>query len=159
MNADYRDNYSYPNEEIIDDPEALEVKKTIRVVLVEPGKLAREAEIGTKLEDLQAAVGGGWIETFYPFESDEMVCVVVDDEGKLNGSLPNRAVYEPDGRIEDIIFGPFFICDCSKESFGSLSPEQIEKYKEKFYQPEHFYMVGGEILAEKYTPVAEKGAR
>ena len=159
MNTDFRNNYPYPNEEIIDDPEALETKDTIRVVLVEPGKLAREAEIGTELEDLQAAVGGGWIETFYPFESDEMVCVVLDDEGKLNGSLPNRAIYDEKGHVEDIIFGPFFICDCSTEEFGSLSEEQVERYKKKFEKPEHFYMMDGEIFASQYTPHAERGER
>ena len=45
----------------------------IRVVYVEPGRIAREAEIGTELSDLQAAVGG-FIETYYPFE--EEVCIV-----------------------------------------------------------------------------------
>ena len=45
----------------------------IKVVYVEPGKLAREAEIGTELSDLQSAVGG-LIEAYYPF--DEPVCIV-----------------------------------------------------------------------------------
>lgn len=37
-------------------------EQSIRVVLVEPGKYAREAEIGTELSDLQE-VCGGWIQT------------------------------------------------------------------------------------------------
>ena len=40
---------------------------TIQVVLVEPGKLARIAEVGTTLEAMQQAVGGD-IEAYYPFE-------------------------------------------------------------------------------------------
>jgi len=40
-------------------------KETIRVVYCEPGKLARIKEIGTELEDLQRAVGGGLIEAYY----------------------------------------------------------------------------------------------
>ena len=43
--------------------------------MVEPGKLAREADIGTDLSDLQRAVGGGLIDTYYPFE--EMTCIVL----------------------------------------------------------------------------------
>lgn len=46
---------------------------TIRVVLVEPGKLARIAQIGTTLEAMQQAVGGD-IEAYSPFE--EQVCIV-----------------------------------------------------------------------------------
>ena len=132
-------------------------KETIRVVLVEPGKLAREAEIGTDLSDLQAAVGGRFIETFYPF--DELCVLVCDDEGKLNGSAPNRAIRGKNGKVEDIIFGSFFICDCSSEDFGSLNEEQVKHYKKMFDKPEHFYMMDGEIIASQYTPHAGRGER
>ena len=69
-------------------------EKKIKVVLLEPGKLARTAEIGTSIEDLQNAVDG-LIEPFYPFE--EQVCIVCNDEGKINGMLPNRSVKNKDG--------------------------------------------------------------
>ena len=121
----------------------------IRVVYVEPGRLAREAEIGTELEDLQAVVGG-FIETYYPFE--EEVCIVCDDEGKFDGALPNRAVRNEDGRIMDVIFGPFFICDCRGEEFGSLTDEQIQKYTDMFRLPERFARVDEEILAVQFDP-------
>ena len=51
----------------------MENEKKIKVVLLEPGKLARTAEIGTSLEDLQKIVEG-LIEAYYPFE--EQVCIV-----------------------------------------------------------------------------------
>ena len=51
-------------------------KEQITVVICEPGKLARVANIGTELKDLQAVVGGN-IETFYPYE--EQVCNVSKD--------------------------------------------------------------------------------
>ena len=95
-----------------------EQREKIRVVYCEPGQLARITEIGTELANLQQAVGGGLIETFYPFE--EEVCIVCNDEGKFNGMRPCRAVYGEDGKMMDIIFGPFFICDCSPENFASL---------------------------------------
>ena len=229
--------------------------RTIDVVLVEPGKLARPAKITATLEGMQAVVGGD-IEPFYPFE--EQVCIVCNEEGKLIGLPLNRAVYayeeqqvdmtygelaaqfraqersgtgrhmlgyivftedsftEPyteeqrtyvvssdnkafkpnmggysiyasslDGvdkmvRLEaymaaehggkdgwkvercytevqtremfDIIAGTFFICDCSGESFGSLSEDQLKKYTEMFKQPERFLRINGEILALPYSP-------
>ncbi len=131
------------------EPDIMEKKQTIRVVYVEPGKLAREAEIGTELEDLQAAVGG-WIETYYPF--DEACVIVCDDEGKYDGALPNRAVYGKDGKVMDILFGPFFICDCSGEEFGSLTDEQVQKYTDMFRRPERFVMAGGDIKVSQYDP-------
>ena len=128
----------------------MDENKTKKVVYVEPGKTARVIELGTALEDLQAAVGGN-IEPFYPF--DEAVCIVCNDEGKYNGMLPNRAVYGENGEIMDIIFGSFFICDCSEESFGSLSDEQIKRYKEKYQNPERFFQVNNKIVAIPYKPI------
>ena len=132
-------------------------EENIRVVMVEPGKYAREEVIGTDIYELQNAVGGGLIDACYPFE--ELVCIVCNDEGKINGMRPNRALRADDGRIYDVICGPFFICDCSTENFGSLTDEQVERYKEMFKDPEHFYMVDGEIIASRYTPRSEKEAR
>ena len=51
-------------------------EKKIKVVLCEPGKVARVAEIGTELSDLQRVVGG-LIEPYYPFE--EQVCIVCNE--------------------------------------------------------------------------------
>lgn len=236
------------------DPAQMPVQqqKTISVVLVEPGKLARVADIDASLEGLQKIVKGD-IAPFYPFE--EQVCIVCNDEGKINGMPLNRAVYaepeqidmtygelcksfreaedcgqhmlgyivftedsfdrpysersrtyavssnnkafqsgmggysiygscldgtDPCVRLEgymasekggengwkiercytkeqtkemiDIIAGPCFICDCSGESFGSLSEEQQRKYTEMFRKPEHFFMMGEAIKAVPYTP-------
>ena len=125
----------------------------IRVVLVEPGKYAREAEIGTSLSELQE-VCYGLIQTFYPFE--EMVCIVCNDEGKINGMPLNRAIKDTEtGELIDIIAGPFFICDCSTENFGSLSQEQMDRFLEQFKNPERFYRIDGEIVAVPYEPKAK----
>lgn len=227
---------------------------TIKVVLVEPGKLARQAEIPATLEGMQAVVKGS-IEPFYPFE--EEVCIVCNEEGKITGMPLNRAVYseeiitdmsysemagkfyeaerngsgqhltgyivfsqdsfkepykeaartyvvssnnkafmpgmggysiygsamdgsDPCVRLErymqdekggadgwkiercymkeseremiEIMAGPFFVCDCSGESFGSLNDHQLKKYTELFKQPERFARVNGEIVAVPYNP-------
>ena len=125
----------------------------IRVVYCEPGRPARVTQIGTALEDLQKAVGG-LIEAYYPFE--EEVCIVCNDEGKLNGMSANRAIYDEEHNIQDIIFGPFFVCDCSTPEFGSLSEEQTERYRRMFESPEHFIRLDGKIHALPYTPAAER---
>lgn len=129
---------------------AIVTPNTIRVVLVEPGKLARIAEVGTTLDAMQRTVGGD-IEAYYPFE--EQVCIVCNEEGKINGLPLNRAIRDEDtGDIADIIAGTFFICDCSGESFGSLSQEQQKRYLEKYRLPERFFRIGENIEAVPYRP-------
>ena len=127
-------------------------RETIRVVYCEPGRLAQVKEIGTELEDLQRAVGGGLIETFYPFEDEMNAVVVCNDEGKFNGMRPCRAFYGEDGKMMDIVFGPFFICDCSGENFASLSDEKLQHFAEQFRYPEHYLRIDGELKAVRYDP-------
>ena len=123
---------------------------TIQVVLVEPGKLARIAEIGTTLDAMQRTVGGS-IEAYYPFE--EQVCIVCNDEGKINGLPLNRAIRDAETHeIVDAIAGTFFICDCSGESFGSLSSEQQKRYLEKYCLPERFFRSRDGIESVPYKP-------
>ena len=123
---------------------------TIRVVLVEPGRLARIAEVGTALDAMQRTVGG-CIEAYYPFE--EQVCIVCNEEGKINGLPLNRAIRDADtGDMADIIAGTFFICDCSGESFGSLSTEQQKRYLEKYRLPERFFRSKDGIESAPYKP-------
>jgi len=124
-------------------------EEMIRVVLLEPHQMAKTVEIENTLEGLQSVVKGD-IEPFYPFE--EEVCIICNDEGKINGMEPNRAVYDDDHNMVDVIFGPCFICDCRGENFGSLSKEQIEKYTDMFRRPEYIFKSGGEIQAVPYTP-------
>ena len=124
-------------------------EETIRVILLEPHQMARTVEVKNTLEDLQALVKGN-IEPFYPFA--EEVCFICNDEGKINGMEPNRAIYDEDHNMIDVLFGPGFICGCSGENFGSLSDEQIERYTEMFKRPEYIFKAGGEIQAVPYTP-------
>ena len=102
------------------------------------------------LHAMQQTVGGD-IEAYYPFE--EQVCIVCNEEGKINGLPLNRAIRDADtGDIADIIAGTFFICDCSGESFGSLSKEQQKRYLEKYRLPERFFRIGENIEAVPYRP-------
>lgn len=125
-------------------------EETIKVVLLQPGKLAKAVEIDSSLEGMQQAVGGGLIEAVYPFE--EEVCLVCNEEGKINGMRPNRALYDDDHKMIDIICGPAFICDCRGENFGSLSEEQLNRYGKQFRYPETFFRTGDGIKTVPYNP-------
>jgi hypothetical protein len=49
----------------------------------------------------------------------------------------------------DIAHGNIIICGLGEEDFASLQGELLEKYLEKFKQPETFVKIGGDILAIK----------
>ena len=102
----------------------------IKVILLEPGKLARTAEIDSSLEAMQRIVGG-YIEPYFPF--DESVCIICNEEGKINGMEPNRSVKDENGNLIDFIFGPAFLCGCKGEDFDSLSEKQIARYLKMFH--------------------------
>ncbi len=127
---------------VLYDAEA--VRDTMTVLLVEPNQHPRPVEIGTELEDLQKAVGG-YIEVVYPFE--DQVGLIVNEEGKLDGLPLNRALRDDSGEIYDIIAGTFLVVGLTEEDFGSLSPEQIKTYEEKFHSPEAFIRMGRGIMA------------
>ena len=121
----------------------------ITVVYLEPDKLAQVKIIENTLESMQKLVGGGNIETFYGIDAP---CVIVcNDEGKLNGMTLNRSIRK-NGKIVEVISGPFFICDASGPNFKSLSKELIDKYIRQFRFPELFFMVNNEICAIPYNP-------
>ena len=120
------------------------VKETMTVLLVEPEKYPRPVEIGTDLEDLQKAVGG-YIEVTYPF--DEQVGLVMNEEGKLEGLPLNRAIRDDDGQICDVVAGSFLVVGLTEESFGSLTPDQMQKFEQQFHQPEVFIHMGKGVMA------------
>ena len=140
---------SYGFREVLFEPvDARKAAHTIKVVLLEPGKLAKVADIDASLYGMQRVVGGN-IEVYYPFE--EEVCIVCNEEGKINGMSLNRAIYDGNEMVE-IIAGPCFICDCSGENFRSLSDEQLKRYSRQFKYPEEFIKMNGEIKAIPFTP-------
>ena len=125
----------------------------ISVLLVEPNKYPKMIEIDDTLEVMQTVVGGD-IEEYMPFEDE--VAIICNEEGKITGMAPNRAVYEENSReMLDIICGKFFIvyAPFEAERFQSLPPDLAEKYREKFKYPERFMRVNNEIVAVPFKPV------
>ncbi len=119
-------------------------KGLMDVLLVKPGMYPQTVQIGGDLADLQKAVGGD-IEAVYPY--NEPVALIVNDEGKLNGSELNRALRDDEGQIYDIVAGDFLVVGLGEENFASLSPELMEKFKKEFHQPEMFVRMGRSVMA------------
>ena len=68
-------------------------------------------------------------------------------QNTLNLAL-NRGLRDEDGQIYDIVSGAFFLCGAPADSdhCTSLTPEQIERYEERFHTPEMFWGMDGRIV-------------
>ena len=117
---------------------------TITVLVVEPGKEPYEKEIDSGLSSLQHEVGG-YIQAVYPYE--EPVAIICNEEGKFEGLPLNRALRDDDGDIYDIVAGTFLVVGLTDDSFGSLTPEQMQQFTERFKTPEQFAKLGDRIVA------------
>ena len=115
------------------------------VLIVEPGKKPRKAEIDGSLEGMQKVVGG-YIQAIYSFE--DPVALICNEEGKILDIPFNRALRDEDGDIYDIVSGTFFLCSAppDSDSFEGLSDELMEKYSQMFCYPEMFLKVDGMIV-------------
>lgn len=102
---------------------------TIKILIVEPGKVPYAADIPAGLKSLQQQVGG-LIQVLYPFA--DPVAVICNDEGKLIGLPWNCPLFDEDGNIYDILVGTFLVVGLTKDDFGSLTEEQIREYTEVF---------------------------
>lgn len=104
-------------------------EKEIRVLEVKPHEYPKEFMLENSLEAMQEAVGG----LIDIIDLEEDTCILLNDEGKLIGLEGNRRFYD------DIIVGNFYICGSDEEgNLTSLTDEQMEKYKEIFYEPQEF---------------------
>ena len=114
------------------------------VLKIMPGRKPERVSIPHTLESMQELVGG-CIQAIYPYE--DPVAIVCNEEGKLMGMEPNRAVRDPDtNEITDIICGNFFVCGLGEEDFCSLTEEQATKYSKLFHSPEVFLWNGTNLV-------------
>lgn len=117
------------------------------VLKLSPGCKPEVIRIPHKLEAMQSLVGGT-IEATYPYQ--DQVAIVCNEEGKLLGQEPNRAIRDPDtGEIIDVICGTFFICGLTEDDFGSLTDNQIAYYSKLFEYPELFLWNGSRLVVLK----------
>ena len=121
----------------------------MKVLLLEPGKIARQAEIDHTLEAIQSVVGGT-ITAVYPFA--EPAVVVANDEGLLQGLPLNRELAD-----NVILAGTCFICGLSEESFADLPDDLMERFLRQFYYPQIFVRVNDDIVPISYDPDEGEG--
>lgn len=128
--------------------------KTISVLLIQPEKYPKMIEIEDSLEAMQAVVGGD-IEEYMPFEDE--VAIICNEEGKVNGLPLNRAIYDSDHQMIDIMAGDFFIAyaPISSEKFLSLPDDMAKKYSEKFHYPENFFRTEDGVKAVPFKPISK----
>ena len=117
----------------------------MKVLMIEPGKKPRKAEIDGSLQGMQQVVGG-YIQAIYPFE--DPVALICNEEGKILDLPFNRALRDEDGDIYDIVSGTFFLCSAppDSDSFEDLSDELMERYSLMFCYPEMFLKNNGVII-------------
>jgi hypothetical protein len=78
------------------------------------------------------------------------------------GKPLNRAIYDEDsGKMIEIMAGDFLIvyAPATSENYESLPPELNRKYKLKFYYPQTFLRINGEIKAIPYRPKKDEPER
>ena len=119
------------------------------VLIVPPMQEPYIKEISTGLEALQKEVGGR-IEVVYPFA--EPVGLICNDEGKNERMELNRALYDAEDNMYDIIAGTFVLAGLSGDNFGSLDKDQIKQFSERFAKPEMFMRINGKITAVEVKP-------
>ena len=101
----------------------------MKILIVEPGRHPRAAEIPHTLEQMQKTVGG-YIQAVLPW--DDPVALICDEEGLLKQSMFNRIVAP-----EVAIFGTFFLCGLGEEDFTDLPDDLMEKYSNMLYDPQY----------------------
>ena len=138
--------YNQTDEQINNEPPE---KDTITVLVVEPMQEPYTKEIPKGLEALQKEVGG-LIDITYPFA--EPATLICNDEGKINRMELNRALYDAEGEIYDIVAGPFVIAGISGENITGLDDEQIKRFSKHFQQPEVFVKINDKIAAIPTKP-------
>ena len=100
----------------------------IKGILIRPGNVPEVIEFKEGYKELQRLVEG-YFEMPALFDD---VDVVLNEEGKFNGSDPNRLLYYK-GQLIDILFGNIVIVDANEEGETiSLSEEKINKYMKIF---------------------------
>jgi len=126
-----------------EDSTQKESKEKIDVLLVEPGKYPKMVTMDSGLESLQKAVEGV-IQAVYFW--DDPVALICNDDGKVNGLRANRAIYDEDGEMVDIICGNFLITGLGEGDFASIPKDMQEKYEKMFHHPEAFFKLAGRIV-------------
>ncbi|HHU84356.1 MAG TPA: DUF3846 domain-containing protein [Clostridiales bacterium] len=107
-------------------------EKTMKVVILEPGKAARTTEISTAPEGINNIIKEG-----YQLSQvlDDDVVLIYNAEGHIRHLPFNRFFFTKNGKLVAIVAGTALICGITNNGFGSLSDEEVKYYLSKFKHP------------------------
>lgn len=131
----------------------------IKAVFCEPNKMAKVVETSTDYANLRGLIGCD-IATTMELITNKVV-IVYNDEGKLDGSEPNRAIFQEDiltdfktkkkHQFIDFIAGSFIICGLNEDGeLISLSEKQLSQYLKLYLYPEAISFVETGIFILRY---------
>ena len=107
----------------------------IKGIIVKPHESPEIIEFEKGYREMQKLVEGNF-EMPYLFND---VDIVVNEEGKFNGSQPNRFLYYQ-GQLVDILFGNILIVDADEDGETiSLSDRKIRKYM-NIFSSQHIFL-------------------
>ncbi|MBQ9228284.1 MAG: DUF3846 domain-containing protein [Eubacterium sp.] len=133
------------------------MKDKMRVLYLPVNKFAKIIEVDIKsdrLKALQNLVSNRGEKSLIELVSIEQgVFAVVNEEGLINGSTLNRAIYDEYGNMITIAGGNAFLCGDNGYELIDIPSEVVDKYLSKYYYPEIFIRnEEGKILPIKYIP-------
>ncbi len=99
---------------------------SITILKIEPMCKPEVVTVENTLRAFQQMVGG-FIELL---DVSDTVCILVNEEGKLNGLTPNRRF------AGDILVGTILVVGRDGENLSSLQADELETYEALFHEPE-----------------------
>lgn len=125
----------------------------INILVVEPGKPPRPAQVEYSLETLAQIVGGEpAMGCFLP----QRVMLIYNEDARRQGLPPNRC--NPSGN--ECISGTFLLCGLSDtEGFCSLSPAQQAEFQRYFASPGEFMMLGTDNICPSFSDYVKAAGR
>jgi len=97
-------------------------------------------DIENSLKEFYRILDCDRITATYPWEADA-VALVTDDNGMFTEKPFSRYIPE----LEQPIKGNFFICGLGEEDFAELPQDLIRKFRERFWVPEAFVSMFGQM--------------
>ena len=112
----------------------------MKILIVEPGKHPRRADVPHTLKAMQEIVGG-YIQAVFPWR--DPVALVCDEEGLFKRLAFNRSITE-----ELNVFGTFFLCGIDDDDFADLPDELAEKYSKLLRDPHYLVMTEDGLVVQ-----------
>lgn len=126
----------------------------IQVLIVEPHRRPRGANICPKLQSMQDIVGG-YIQVVHDGLLNDDAVIVCNEEGKLAGLPANRALRDSEAKVQDVLHGTFMVVGTAGEDFTSLTPRQFADWTDRFLYCEQMIYFDDKIVA---VPIADGSA-